>query len=402
MKQGIIAGLGLVLVGLALQVVVGPIDWSLMNWPVNAIVLALLAVIAVMLHVGMRWFKPLQSLSSGKMAVAALLWTAAMTLVMGLTRQSGSPAAHHTLGQLLGIHHCLSWWPFVLIYVWLTMVLALVVLRRLGRFSTRRDIPFLLSHAGMLVVLMCATLGNADLQRLQMTVTYDQPEWRATDESGQVHELPVAIELLDFTINEYPPKLLVIDTGSGQPLPVGNPEVLLLDSAFTASTLQGHTVRLVQVLDKAQPVMSEDTTAYEPWHMTGATTAVLVDVDGQHHWLSTGSYMFPPQTLQLNDRQSLAVPPREPQRYVSTVEIMTESGKHLKTDILVNRPVTVDGWKIYQLNYDTRMGRWSDISVLELVRDPWLPAVYTGIVMMLVGAVLMLFTSQPRKEGAAQ
>jgi cytochrome c biogenesis factor len=42
------------------------------------------------------------------------------------------------------------------------------------------------------------------------------------------------------------------------------------------------------------------------------------------------------------------------------------------------------------------MGAQSQTSILELVRDPWLPLVYTGIYMMLAGAVLMLFSPQKR------
>ena len=36
-------------------------------------------------------------------------------------------------------------------------------------------------------------------------------EWRATDDKGQLTELPLAIELKDFTIDEYPPKPMLID-----------------------------------------------------------------------------------------------------------------------------------------------------------------------------------------------
>jgi hypothetical protein len=35
--------------------------------------------------------------------------------------------------------------------------------------------------------------------------------------------------------------------------------------------------------------------------------------------------------------------------------------------------------------------------VLELVRDPWLPVVYTGIIMMLLGAVCMFVLAQRKK-----
>ena len=108
--------------------------------------------------------------------------------------------------------------------------------------------------------------------------------------------------------------------------------------------------------------------------------------------------MFPYQMLKIDQQVSLAMMPREPQRYISRVEILTESGKDIETNILVNKPFSIDGWKIYQLNYDTQKGRWSEISILELVSDPWLPFVYTGIYMMLLGTVLMFILAQRRKE----
>ena len=92
------------------------------------------------------------------------------------------------------------------------------------------------------------------------------------------------------------------------------------------------------------------------------------------------------------------MPGREPQRFVSTVDIHTKTGRNIETKIEVNKPFEVDGWNIYQLNYDTQMGRWSDTSTLELVTDPWQPAVYTGIIMMLLGAVYTFVTAQRRKE----
>lgn len=58
----------------------------------------------------------------------------------------------------------------------------------------------------------------------------------------------------------------------------------------------------------------------------------------------------------------------------------------------------IEGWKIYQLSYDESKGGWSDISIFELVRDPWLPVVYTGIVMMMLGAVCLFVNAQKRKE----
>ena len=76
-------------------------------------------------------------------------------------------------------------------------------------------------------------------------------------------------------------------------------------------------------------------------------------------------------------------------RFASEIQILTKTGKNIETTIDVNMPYEVDGWKIYQYGYDTQMGAQSQISILELVSDPWLPLVYTGFYMMLAGAVLM-------------
>ena len=91
------------------------------------------------------------------------------------------------------------------------------------------------------------------------------------------------------------------------------------------------------------------------------------------------------------------MPEREPQRFASDVKVYTQTGKITEATIEVNRPLELEGWKIYQLSYDELKGRWSDISVFELVRDPWLPAVYTGIVMMIIGAICLFVNAQKRK-----
>ena len=86
--------------------------------------------------------------------------------------------------------------------------------------------------------------------------------------------------------------------------------------------------------------------------------------------------------------------PAEPEFHQAVKEVL----ESLRVVIEVNKPFELEGWKIYQLSYDESKGRWSDISVFELVRDPWLPVVYTGIWMMIAGAVCLFALSQKRKE----
>ena len=145
------------------------------------------------------------------------------------------------------------------------------------------------------------------------------------------------------------------------------------------------------------------------------TTATLGNADmqrlrmitavGQPEWRALtqdGTVREMPLTIELKRFIMETYDDGSPKRFASELQILTNTGKRpthgsllleehktIEATVEVNKPVEVDGWKIYQYGYDTQMGAMSQISILELVRDPWLPFVYTGIYMMLCGAVCM-------------
>ena len=264
MKEGFLIGGGLIIAGLALQLSVGHVAWDSFAWPANGIVLAgFLAIIAILFLLRKRVYA-FQFVSTYQAAIPALVYAVVLTIIMGLTRQ---------LKDGTWLNNMLSFWPFVLIYVYIAVILGVIILRRLMHLSSwKRDVPFLLNHLGLFVALTTATLGNADMQRVKMIITVGEPEWRALTQQGAVKEMPIAIELKKFI-----------------------------------------------------------------------------------------------------------------------------TGKNIETTVDVNKPYEVDGWKIYQYGYDTQMGAESQISILELVSDPWLPLVYTGICMMLAGAVCMFVIGGRRR-----
>ena len=95
----------------------------------------------------------------------------------------------------------------------------------------------------------------------------------------------------------------------------------------------------------------------------------------------------------------------KPKRFASDIIITPYNhalNSHIETTVEVNKPVTVDDWKIYQYGFDTQMGAMSQTSILELVSDPWLPLVYTGIYMMLAGAVCFMLLAIPWAGGWRQ
>ena len=217
-------------------------------------------------------------------------------------------------------------------------------------------------------------------------------------------EFPLTIELHDFTIDEYPPKLMLIDNESGKALPAGQPVNVLIEDDFSKGELQDWEIEVTEKLPMAASVATEDTVRFVEFHSMGAACAIYVKAQNttsdeqREGWVSCGSFMFPYKALRLNQKVSLIMPEREPKRFASAVTVYTQSGEQVEATIEVNRPFEIEGWKIYQLSYDESKGRWSDISVFELVSDPWLPVVYTGIWMMIAGAVCMFALSHKRKE----
>ena len=323
-----------------------------------------------------------------------------MTVVMGLIRQAPSG---HASTDLLGFSQMIASWPFVLLYFWMVTILGLTILRAGFSLKVSR-ISFLLNHIGLFIALITATLGNADMQRLKMTTRMGSAEWRATDDKGQQIELPLAIELKDFTIDEYPPKLMLIDNETGRTLPEKSPEHVLLEEGVIKGTLQDWQLTIEQSIPMAASVATEDTVKFTKFYSMGATYAVYLKAVNQKNqttkegWVSCGSFLFPYKAIRLDSLTSLVMPEREPQRFASEVKIYTQEGTITEGTIEVNRPMEIEGWKIYQLSYDETKGRWSDVSVFELVRDPWLPFVYAGIIMMMAGAVCLFVSAQKRKE----
>ncbi len=402
-KEGFVVCGGLFLVGTLWQMALGRCSLSVLAYPVNVLTGIVYVLLLAGIHVFFRQRYIVRWMGSYQAAVSAMVSLVVLTVCMGLIRQLSPEVEVSGIRGWLGFSQMLSAWSFVLLFAWFVTLLGMTLLRRLHRMKWR-DIPFLLNHAGLFLALTGAVLGSADMQRLKMTTRIGKAEWRAYSEPQQLIELPLAIELHNFTIEEYPPKLMLIDNASGKMLPEGQPVNLLLEEHIDEGSLQDWNITVDQSLPMAASVATEDTLKFVNFHSAGATYAVYLKAENgqtgecREGWVSCGSFLFPYKALRLNEEVSIVMPEREPKRFASEVTVYTEAGKKENAVIEVNKPFEIEGWKIYQLSYDESKGRWSDISVFELVRDPWLPLVYTGLWMMIAGAVCMFGWAPGRKE----
>jgi len=81
----------------------------------------------------------------------------------------------------------------------------------------------------------------------------------------------------------------------------------------------------------------------------------------------------------------------EPKEFSSDLTAYFPDGTKEDFTVKVNKPKTIMGWKIYQTSYDTSRGRWSNQSILEAGKDPWLPVVYSGIFLLIAGALYLFW-----------
>ena len=155
-REGATIAAGLLLTGILLQGSVGKIDWELLSWPVNIILLLVYIIVLVMVSGLSGRIYLFRWLGSYAAAVTSLAAVVVMTVIMGLIRQTG-PQTVSGVAPWLGFSQMLSAWPFALLFTWLITVLGLTAFRHLYPFRWR-NIPFLLNHLGLFVAVVAAVL----------------------------------------------------------------------------------------------------------------------------------------------------------------------------------------------------------------------------------------------------
>ncbi|MCF8457014.1 MAG: cytochrome c biogenesis protein ResB [Bacteroidales bacterium] len=391
--ESYLIALGLLLAGFLIEFSTGAGTIEIPAWPGNGIILFICIGLLLLVHFFFRRMHFVKWLSSVPAAISAISAFAFLVMLMAVFPQE-SQVGRTT--SPFGFDHIVQSWPYMLVMLYFLSSLGLVTLKRFFPF-TRRNLGFFINHAGLWIAIVAGSLGTSDMLRLTLTLQEGQANWLATDASGLEHELPFAIKLLDFSLEEYEAKIGILDNPKAELFMDENNHPFYASKGNTGNLL-GRDVKVLDYLPTAGKVSDR----YEPFLGFGAPPAAWVEIINQKNqeskiaWLSCGNFMHQPDYVKLDSNFSLIMIPPEPKRYRSEVFILSEE-KGDTISIEVNKPYQVAGWKIYQLSYNERMGRYSETSVFELVRDPWLPLVYIGIFMMMAGAFYLLFTGKRRE-----
>lgn len=399
-KESIAFVAGIVIIGFILQFVAGPFNYFLLQSPVN-LILGGVIILFLLLFSLVRKSSFYQWFSGIPFSVTIICALLILGLIMGLTPQMVKIDPHEKdIFTLLGFRQVTGSWAFVLVYFLTLLSLGSLIIRRLTSFR-KQDYAFYFNHIGLWILLFAAGLGAADIKRYVMHVREGEVEWRVYSENKDVLELPIAIQLNDFDMEEYPPKLTIIDRNTGISQPENRPDYFQIDEKRPAGKLDNWKITLDEYIHNA--VRNSDST-YHEIHMPGASPAAKITAINEktgisrQGWISGGNMSQLYMTLPLDSQYCIVMTQPEPKRYLSDIKVFTEEGKEAHTILEVNKPLRIGNWNIYQYGYDNEAGRLSTYSSMELVYDPWLYPAYVGIILLVIGSICLLWSGNKKRK----
>ncbi|WP_321299646.1 cytochrome c biogenesis protein ResB [Marinifilum fragile] len=386
--ESFLIAFGLLLIGFLLEFTIQSNSGTSIRYPMNLILGATFLTFLLVFYRLIRKSNLYHFLSGVPASVGAIAVLTLLVIIMGITPQVAMQ--EENLITKLSLNQLTTSWPFLFINLYLLVVLALVIVRKSFPFRLK-NWGFVCSHLGLWITIFAAGLGSGDLMRLKMDLYTNKTEWKAYDNNGNYYELPLAIKLNDFLIEEFNPKLAVVENESGKLYEATKPSMIMIEDELECA-LHDWNIKIDDFLASSGRVGEK----YHQMYDFGAAPAAKVSVavnssDTLSGWISCGSFNRPHESLKLDDKYSLLMTVPEPKKFSSKVTIFTPDGQKEEQVLEVNKPQSINGWKIYQLSYDEKMGKYSNLSVVEVVKDPWQVYVYIGIFMMMIGSIYMFW-----------
>lgn len=392
--ESFIIASGLLLIGLVLEISAGRGSSLAIRFPLNLIIGAIFTGLAVSCYYLFRNRSILKFLTGVPATIGAVSLLTFLVIIMEIIPQGVDSS--NQIVSLLGLNRMTSSWAFLFLNIYFLLILLWVILKRSFPFRWK-NLGFIASHLGLWLTVFCAGLGSDDLMRFKMDLYEGKAEWRAYDGNEKLYEMPFAIKLNDFSIEEFSPKLAVVENISGKIYEKTKPSMIMIEKNLQCD-LHDWKVEVVEFL----PSSGRAGDKYHAIFDFGAAPAAKVLVsnakDTLSGWISCGSFNRPHESLKLDENYSLVMTVPEAKKFSSDVTIYTPDGEKEKQILEVNKPQTVNGWKIYQLSYDEKMGKYSSLSVVEVVRDPWQKWVYLGIYLMIIGAAYMFWLGNKKRS----
>ncbi|MGD9873129.1 MAG: cytochrome c biogenesis protein ResB [Kiritimatiellia bacterium] len=229
--------------------------------------------------------------------------------------------------------------------VFLIVAAALSVSLAACSFRQRRDIPFLLCHAGIILILAgaFARFIRGEFYEVTIPVTPSHRALNLQMPDGEKRPLGFGLSVVDFSVDFYPPVYRLIRSDEEPD------EFVLEDDGFI--DLPGH----------------------------GRINASELKLPGVQGWKPVH---------ELPDGSRVELKMLKPKHYEARLEFSMPDDTSEQASLAVNHPVCHGGWWFHLESYDPRAGRFV---ILKIKRDPGLRAVKGGIWMAMIGTFGLCF-----------
>jgi len=363
------------------------------SYPTNIIIITLLLVFLTAVFLIFRKSHFVKWLKSARLSIVTISWMLLLVLLMGIFKQEKN--SEFIIVNRLNLNNILFSSAFLLLQLILLVNLSFAIINRFYKLNFR-NFTFILNHFGILIIVIGLGFGNGDISKYTLKISKNDFTWKTKQGKTEI-ELPFAFKLIDFKLENFPAKIGIIYNQTDEIIK-GNDKILLTGQDSTIR-FNGKTIRLKKHL-KNSIQFGE---SFHPVNEVGSCPASYIeieDINNEKHaaWISRGSYLYPSVLLPIDSNYTLAMLEPEAKSYRSDISVYFKSGDIQQYTIEVNKPVYINGWDIYQTDYNEKMGEWSDYSVIEMVHDPWLNVIYFGVFLMLIGVILLIFTGRVNKN----
>lgn len=378
-------------IGIALELIVPSERMSFPGFPVNLIIVVVYLFYLILSFLFVK-NKIIAWMSSVPAAIASISLYTLLVLLMGFIPQGDDKGIFSDMG----FNHMQTSKPFILLTIFLLTVLGYTIIKRITQKFTIKNLAFFLNHTGLFVILVAGSLGSGDMMKLQFHINTGEKH-RVASYENNLYEMPFSIELKNFSIDEYSPEMMLFDKKTGAPVIEKGEKI-----PFVVKNGKGKMAEFsYEIVDYLSECYLNES-GYFSSDQFGSVQAAYIKITGKNlsaeGWISCGNFMFPEKYLDINDSFVLGMISPKVQKYSSLINISDGNKEISEIVVEVNKPYNYKGWTIYQYGFDNEKGRWSQESVFEIVKDPWLPVIYVGIFMMLIGAFDLLWAGRNIKN----
>ena len=397
-KEGFVISLIIIVLGLLIGYFTNGVAVKVPAFPVNFLFVTTYTLLLIALYKFERKNAIVKWLSGIPAAVTSIVLLTFLAGLLGFIKQTDPIHATYDIYYKLGFTHMTTSWLFVLAYIFFLTILGFATIKTFFNFKIKK-IGVLLNHLGLYIIIVAALAGDGDIERYFFMI---EPGKEATnivsDQQKNLFVLPFKLKLENFDIKEYSPKIVLVEAASGNILNQNNKSPFHTDDASHGEFLD-FRISVKQFIANAYPNIADTTkTNYIEKNEYGAVPAALIEIVDiktekiiNEQWISCGNFAMNRLNAYANRQYYFAMLAPEPKEYSSDVTAVLPEGEEKRFTLKVNEPHTINGWKLYQTGYNEKKGKWSDYSVIEAGHDPWLPVVYTGIFLLIAGAIYIFW-----------